>query len=156
MVEAIASAFAVPAFTKKSAAKPVRAIAGAIARSAADSPLTASGCAVPAFTKKSAARPARAIAGAIAASAQAVATDARRGRDSHLGSRPLLRRRKRRQQTVRPCKRHAVARGKWAVAFFDTQVGDHRAPDTLRSAPGARASVPCAGLTWPPHDATVA
>src|SRR5215470_13062264 len=34
MVEAIANACAVPAFTKKSAAKPVRAIAGAIAASA--------------------------------------------------------------------------------------------------------------------------
>src|SRR5215510_445823 len=76
MVEAIANACAVPAFTKKSAAKPVRAIVGAIARSAADAPLTASGCGVPAFTKKSAAKPVRAIAGAIAASALAVATDA--------------------------------------------------------------------------------
>src|SRR5262245_24972776 len=127
MAEAIANACAVPAFTKKSAARPVRAIAGAIARSAADAPLTASGCGVLAFIKKSAAKPVRAIAGAIAASAQAVDTeaaiDAQAGRDSHLGSRPLWRsnRRKQRKQTVRSRKLHAVACGNWAVAVIDSR-----------------------------------
>src|SRR5262245_27609426 len=72
IAEAIANAYAEPAFTKKSAARPARAIVVAIVPSEAGAYRTASGCAVPASTRKSAARLATAIADVTASSADAV------------------------------------------------------------------------------------